>query len=69
MTSNARSQKQDALHTGSGEATARNRNHKPASTEQAEKKLRWQAENADAIRAENEYIEKYGLPLAKYRLF
>ena len=30
---------------------------------------RWQAEHADAFHAENDYIEKHGLPLAKYRLF
>jgi antitoxin CcdA len=30
---------------------------------------RWLAEHAEAIRAENEYIETHGLPLAKYRLF
>mgnify|MGYP000308877482 CR=1 FL=1 len=30
---------------------------------------RWLAEHADAIRAENDCIEKHGLPLAKYRLF
>lgn len=35
----------------------------------AEKERLWQIENADAIRAENEYIEKHGLPLAKYRQF
>ncbi|MDB5553623.1 MAG: post-segregation antitoxin CcdA family protein [Rhizobium sp.] len=35
----------------------------------AEKERRWRAEHAEAIRAENDYIEKHGLPLAGYRLF
>lgn len=35
----------------------------------AERERRWLEENAEAIRAENEYIEKNGLPLAKYRQF
>ena len=29
----------------------------------------WAEENRDAIRSANEYIEKHGLPLAKYRSF
>lgn len=29
----------------------------------------WRAENAEAIRSSNEYVEKHGLPLAKYRQF
>ncbi|SIQ61452.1 antitoxin CcdA [Rhizobium sp. RU20A] len=35
----------------------------------AEKERLWLIENADAIRAANEYVEKHGLPLAKYRQF
>lgn len=35
----------------------------------AERERRWLEENAEAIRAENDYIEKNGLPLAKYRQF
>lgn len=35
----------------------------------AEKERRWRVENADAIHAENDYIEKHGLPLDRYRLF
>jgi antitoxin CcdA len=35
----------------------------------AERERRWLEENAEAIRAENEYIENNGLPLAKYRQF
>ncbi|WP_438750898.1 type II toxin-antitoxin system CcdA family antitoxin [Pararhizobium sp. O133] len=35
----------------------------------AERERLWRIENADAIAACNEYIEKNGLPLAKYRLF
>lgn len=35
----------------------------------AEKERLWKIENADAIKAENDYIEKHGLPLAKYRLW
>lgn len=34
-----------------------------------EKERRWRTEYADAIRAENDYIEKHGLPLAGCRLF
>jgi len=33
-----------------------------------EKARHWAAENADVIRSTNEYIEKYGLPLQKYRV-
>ncbi len=29
----------------------------------------WQRENADAIKAWNEWVEKNGLPLEKYRMF
>jgi antitoxin CcdA len=29
----------------------------------------WIQENRDAIQSSNEYVEKYGLPLAKYRMF
>lgn len=35
----------------------------------AEKARRWQEENAEAIRAKHEWVEKQGLPLAKYRQF
>lgn len=35
----------------------------------AERERRWRLENADAIKAYNDYIEKNGLPLAKYRQF
>lgn len=34
-----------------------------------EKERLFLIENAEAIRYENEYVEKHGLPLAKYRLF
>jgi len=40
-----------------------------AAAVKAERERRWRLENAEAIRAENEYIEKHGLPLAKYRQF
>ncbi|WP_390624516.1 type II toxin-antitoxin system CcdA family antitoxin [Rhizobium terricola] len=36
---------------------------------EAEKERRWRIENAHAIRAEKEYIEKHGLPLANYWQF
>ena len=29
----------------------------------------WKRENAEAIQNYNDYIEKYGLPLAEYRMF
>ncbi len=30
---------------------------------------RWEAENGDAFEAWNAYVDKYGVPLAKYRKF
>lgn len=30
---------------------------------------RWIADNWDAIQSSNAYVEKHGLPLAKYRMF
>ena len=30
---------------------------------------RWQQENREGIEESNAYVEKYGLPLAKYRQF
>ena len=35
----------------------------------AEKERLWRIENAEAIKAANDYVEKNGLPLAKYRQF
>lgn len=35
----------------------------------AERERLWKIENAEAIAAENAYVEKHGLPLAKYRQF
>lgn len=35
----------------------------------AERERLWRLENAEAIRLENEYLEKHGLPLAQYRKF
>lgn len=35
----------------------------------AEKARRWLEENKEAIEAQNAWIEKNGLPLAKYRMF
>ncbi len=35
----------------------------------AERERRWLEENAEAIQAYNEYIEKNGLPLEEYRTF
>lgn len=35
----------------------------------AEKERLWRIENAEAIAAANDYVDKYGLPLAKYRMF
>lgn len=35
----------------------------------AEKERLWRIENAEAIAAANEYVEKHGLPLARYRQF
>ena len=33
------------------------------------RRAKWAEENADVIRSTNEYIEKHGLPLRKYRTF
>lgn len=35
----------------------------------AVRRAKWAEENAEFIRSSNEYVEKYGLPLEKYRLF
>jgi antitoxin CcdA len=35
----------------------------------AERERLWRLENAEAIRLENEYVEKHGLPFAQYRKF
>ncbi|MBO9122291.1 MULTISPECIES: type II toxin-antitoxin system CcdA family antitoxin [unclassified Rhizobium] len=35
----------------------------------AERERLWRIENAEAIAASNAYVEKNGLPLAKYRQF
>ncbi|PWS39279.1 post-segregation antitoxin CcdA [Falsiroseomonas bella] len=35
----------------------------------AEKARRWQEENRAALDAQNAWIEKHGLPLAKHRMF
>lgn len=35
----------------------------------AERGRRWQEDNAAGIAASNAYVEKYGLPLEKYRMF
>jgi antitoxin CcdA len=35
----------------------------------AERGRRWKEENAAGIAASNAYVEKYGLPLEKYRMF
>ena len=35
----------------------------------AEEARRWREENAEGIRQMNAYVEKHGLPLAKYRMF
>jgi antitoxin CcdA len=35
----------------------------------AEKARRWLEENREAIEASNAWVEKHGLPLAKYRPF
>lgn len=34
-----------------------------------EKERRWKEENREAIESSNAYVEKHGLPLAKYRMF
>ena len=40
-----------------------------ASAIKAEKERLWKIENADAITASNDYVEKHGLPLARFRQF
>jgi antitoxin CcdA len=34
-----------------------------------EKSARWIAENADALRSSNDFVERHGLPLSRYRRF
>ncbi|WP_233873661.1 type II toxin-antitoxin system CcdA family antitoxin [Paraburkholderia adhaesiva] len=34
-----------------------------------ERAARWLRENAEAIASSNAYVEKHGLPLARYRMF
>jgi antitoxin CcdA len=34
-----------------------------------EAKRRWQEENREALLSSNAYVQKYGLPLVKYRMF
>jgi len=38
-------------------------------TERAELKRKFQEENAEAFAYSNDYVERHGLPLAKYRQF
>ena len=40
-----------------------------AAATKAERERRWLEENRDAIESWNRYIEKHGLPLARYRRF
>lgn len=35
----------------------------------AEKERRWKIENAEAIKAANDYVAQHGLPFAKYRMW
>lgn len=35
----------------------------------AERNRQWQEEHREAIEANNAWVEKHGLPLAKYRMF
>ena len=35
----------------------------------SEEGRKWREENAEAIKSMNEWVEKNGLPLAKYRMF
>jgi antitoxin CcdA len=40
-----------------------------AAATKRERERRWLEENAEAIKSQNEWIEKHGLPLARYRMF
>jgi len=40
-----------------------------AQTLKAERERRWKEENKEALEAANDYLKKYGLPLARYRQF
>jgi len=40
-----------------------------AATLSESKSEQWKRENAEAIESSNTYVEKHGLPLAKYRQF
>jgi antitoxin CcdA len=50
-------------------ALAQKINEQRSETERAELKRRFQEENAEAFAAANAYVEKHGIPLAKYRQF
>jgi Post-segregation antitoxin CcdA len=35
----------------------------------AEREVQWLRDNAETIKAKNAWVEKHGLPLARYRMF
>jgi antitoxin CcdA len=63
MASKQRVQPAEVLETGEV------RHDVNAVPELSEAAKRWITENAEAIRSSNDYVEKHGLPLAKYRMF
>jgi len=42
---------------------------KTASKQESPQALQWLAQNREAIRSSNSYVEAHGLPLAKIRLY
>lgn len=57
------SQMDDKSKTCDGKAQQRN------SEKNGDLARQWRLDNEDAVKAENEYIEKFGLPLTKFRQF
>lgn len=57
------------LETATSQGEDRSDQRAKSVDERREKANRWLAENAEAIRLENAYIEKHGLPFSALRLF
>ena len=54
---------------GSDKLEAPKRERPPARETAQERTKAWLEENREALESSNEWVEKHGLPLAKYRMF
>ena len=54
---------------GGDEPEAPKRERQSAGETACEKEQAWLEENREALESSNEWVEKHGLPLAKYRMF